>query len=95
MFDASAPGSETEGPLAMAISSPLQFAREHVGLSRERYTCSLGYCAEFQYTHARRLELYIGRAAVESKRENKLDSTAAHSIGRPRLMRIQDPRTPT
>jgi len=41
----------------MAISSRLQFARQHVGLS-------------VNGTHAR-------EEAVESKRENNLDSTAA------------------
>jgi len=58
----------------MAISSPLQFARRHVGLFRERYIRSLCSCAKFQYTHAKAGVVHWSAwsawsAAVESKRK--------------------------
>ena len=60
MFDGSAPGSETEGPLAMAISSPLQLARQRVGLSVNR-THTVCVRVPNSSTRKRRLELSIGR----------------------------------
>jgi len=92
MFDASAPGGETEGNvhrwLSMAIPSPLQFARQHVGLFRERYTQT-----SYSSPRTRRLELSITlawSAAVSfGLHRCTLDWPTA------RVMRIKDPTTPT
>jgi len=92
IFDASAPSSETEGNvycwLAMAIPSPLQFARQYVGLFPERYTQT-----SYSSLRTRRLELSIG---PHGRRRSLLDSTTAQ-LDSPtaRVMRIKDPTTPT
>jgi len=96
MFDASAPGGESEGTgdgdfIAAPICATV--CGLFLGMVHTQ-SCS---CAEFQYTHAKAgvVRWSVWSAAVESKGENNLDTTAAHSIDRPRLMCIQDPTPPT